>query len=351
MIGKVFEMVLLVTSVAVINCSARPLQVVTTLPDYADIARQIGGDRVKVKAIVRGEQDAHYIRPKPSFVALVRKADVLIDTGLDLEMWLPTVIDKSGNRKVRSGQAGYVSASRGVHLLNKPQTVSRINGGVHIYGNPHITCSPLNMRIVARNIAAGLIRNDPAGKAYYTERSDAYIRKLDEHLFGKELVEMLGGNTLAGLAEQGKLMAFLQEKKFKGKQLLTYLGGWMKQMEPLRGKPIVTYHDAWVYFMRLFGVEAAGTVEPKPGIPPSPRHVLELSSMMRERNIRILLAANYFDEQKIKSVASRVQAKAVIVPIYVGGADGVDSYIDLVDSWVNGLVGAEQELHPGSINR
>jgi ABC-type Zn uptake system ZnuABC Zn-binding protein ZnuA len=337
---KKFGLVFLFVAMGMTLDASAKLRVVTTLPDYAWFAEKIGGDRVDVKAIVRGEQDAHYIRPKPSFVAMVRKADVLIDTGLDLEMWLPTVVDKSGNTHVRSGQPGYVSASKGVRLLDKPKSISRIEGGVHIYGNPHITCSPLNMRIVARNIAAGLIRNDPAGKAYYNEHCDKVIREMDEHLFGKELVDMLGGDTLAALADKGKLMGFLQEKKYKGKPLSDYLGGWMKQMLPLRGKPIVTYHAAWLYFTNLFGLEEAGTVEPKPGIPPSPRHVLELTRMMRERNISILLAANYFDEQKIDMVASRVNARAVIVPVYVGGAAGTDSYFDLVSLWVDKLVQA-----------
>jgi len=319
------------------------LRVVTTLPDYAVVAKEIGGDRVEVQAIVQGEQDAHYIRPKPSFVAMVRRADVLIDTGLDLEMWLPTVIDKSGNTKVRSGQAGYVAVSKGVSLLEKPKVVSRLEGGVHLYGNPHITCSPVNMRTVARNIAAGLAKNDPGGTAYYHERTDRYIRRFDERLFGKGLVDMLGGDTLADLAGKGRLLSFLEKQEYEGKPLVERLGGWMQQMLPLRGKPIVTYHKNWVYLVTLFDLEEAGTVEPKPGIPPSPRHVLELTAMMRERDIELILAANYFDEQKIRTVASRVDAEPVIVPLYVGGSEGVETYSDLVDLWVRELLEAARK--------
>ena len=319
------------------------LRVVTTLPDYAVVAKEIGGDRVEVQAIVQGEQDAHYIRPKPSFVAMVRRADVLIDTGLDLEMWLPTVIDKSGNTKVRSGQAGYVAVSKGVSLLEKPKVVSRLEGGVHLYGNPHITCSPVNMRTVARNIAAGLAKNDPGGTAYYHERTDRYIRRFDERLFGKGLVDMLGGDTLADLAGKGRLLSFLEKQEYEGKPLVERLGGWMQQMLPLRGKPIVTYHKNWVYLVTLFDLEEAGTVEPKPGIPPSPRHVLELTAMMRERDIELILAANYFDERKIRTVASRVDAEPVIVPLYVGGSEGVETYSDLVDLWVRELLEAARK--------
>ncbi len=319
------------------------LQVVTTLPDYALIAGFIGGDRISVKAIVRGDQDAHFIRPKPSFATALRKADVLVETGLDLELWIQTVIDNSGNRKIRSGQKGYVAAASGINLMEKPEVISRAEGGVHIHGNPHITCSPLNIKAIARNITTGLINNDPAGEEIYLRNLEKFHRQIDEHLFGAELVEMLSGETLCDLAEQDRLIPFLKKQEYEGKPLNEYLGGWMKKMLPLRGTPIVTYHKNWVYFITLFGLEEAGTVEPKPGIPPSPKHVTNLINLMQERNIEIILAANYFDEQKIRTVASRTNAEAVIVPLYVGGAAGVDDYFKLVDYWVDGLINAAQK--------
>jgi len=324
-------------------CAAAPLRVVTTLPDYAVLAEAIGGDRVSVVAIVRGDQDAHFIRPKPSFVNLVREADILVDTGLDLETWITTVVDKSGNARVRSGQPGYVAAASGMKLLEKPKTMSRIEGGVHVYGNPHVTNSPLNMKTAARNIAAGLIKNDPAGKAEYERNLATLEREMDERLFGKDLVEILGGKTLSDLAENGRLVAFLEDHDYKGTPLIDRLGGWMKQMMPLRGKPIVTYHKNWVYFLRLFGIEEAGTVEPKPGIPPSAKHVTELVQLMKDRGIRIILSANYFDEKQVNGVATRVGAVAVIVPLYVGGEPGVDDYFELFDVWVKRLLQAGKQ--------
>ena len=316
------------------------LLVVTTLPDYAFFARVIGGDRVSVRSIVRGDQDAHFIRPKPSFAMALRKADVLVATGLDLELWLQTVIDNSGNRRIRSGQSGYVSASAGMRLLEKPKVMSRAEGGVHIYGNPHVTCSPINMKVAARNITTGLIKNDPEGKEIYLQNLKKLHRQIDERLFGAKLVELLGGDVLCSFAEQEKLIPFLEEHRFEGKPLIEYLGGWTKKMLPLRGKPIVTYHKNWAYFISLFGMEEAGTVEPKPGIPPSPKHVTGLIGMMQQRNIGIILAANYFDEQKIKTVAKRTGAEAVIVPLYVGGIKNVDDYFKLVDFWIDGLLKA-----------
>ena len=321
----------------------KSLNVVTTLPDYAFFAKEIGGDRVSVKAIVGGDQDAHFIRPKPSFATALRNADVLVATGLDLELWVQTVIDNSGNGKIRSGQVGYVSAATGMNLLEKPKTMSRAEGGVHIYGNPHVTCSPIQMKVAARNIATGLIKNDPEGKEIYLQKLKELHNKIDECLFGKKLVEILGGDTLCSLAEQDRLIPFLQEQKFEDKPLTEYLDGWMGKMLPLRGTPIVTYHKNWIYFVKLFGLEEAGTVEPKPGIPPSAKHVSDLINLMKERNIRIILAANYFDEQQVRTVASRTGAEAVIVPIYVGGANGTEDYFKLVDFWVDSLLKAAEK--------
>ena len=339
-----------IISSAALSAYSRPskeqkakLQVVTTLPDYAFIAGFIGGDRVSVKAIVRGDQDAHFVRPKPSFATALRNADVLVSTGLDLELWIQTVIDNSGNSRIRSGQKGYVATAAGINLLEKPEVISRAEGGVHIYGNPHITPSPLNIKAIAGNITTGLINNDPAGEEIYLRNLEKFNWQIDEHLFGAELMEMLGGDTLYELAEQDRLIPFLQEQKYDGKPLIEFLGGWMKKMLPLRGTPIVTYHKNWVYFVKLFGLEETGTVEPKPGIPPSPKHVTDLINLMQERNIGIILAANYFDEQKIKTVASRTNAEAVIVPLYVGGAAGVDDYFKLVNYWADGLLNAARK--------
>ncbi len=329
------------------------LKVVTTLPDYHFLAEAVGGDRISAQAIVQGDQDAHFIRPKPSFVEMVRSADVLVSTGLDLELWLPTIVNKSGNTRIRSGRPGYVSASQGVTLREKPQVLSRAEGGVHLYGNPHITTSPINAKVAARNIVIGLVKNDPAGKDVYQANLGKLLDEIDARLFGRELVELLGGDTLCQMAEKGTLIPFLKKRQLRGRPLIDQLGGWMKKMLPLRGKQIVTYHTNWVYFERLFGLEKVGTVEPKAGIPPAPRHVTELVEQMRARKIRIILAANYFDEQRIRTVADRTGAEAVIVPLYVGGEQGVEDYFQLVDCWVNGLLDAAERkglLESGSVH-
>ena len=151
--------------------AAATVRVVTTLPDYADLVRAIGKDHVQVTAIVRGDQDAHFIRPKPSFALALRQADLLVSTGLDLELWLQTVVDNTGNSRIRSGQEGYVAVATGMDLLEKPQSFSRSEGGVHVYGNPHITTSPINMKVAARNITQGLIKVDPERRIVYEQNA------------------------------------------------------------------------------------------------------------------------------------------------------------------------------------
>jgi zinc/manganese transport system substrate-binding protein len=319
------------------------LQVVTTLSDYAVLTRTIGGERVVVDSIVHSVQDPHHIRPKPSFVNMVIKADVLIATGLDLELWLPTVVNSSGNKHVRSGEIGYVAVSQGINLVEKPKVVSQIEGDVHVFGNPHITTSPINTKQVAWNIATGLIKNDPQGRTYYEANLKELQDELDKRLFGEELVKMLGGDTLCRMAEKGNLIEFLQQNKFQDKPLIDKLGGWMGKMLPLRGTRVVVYHKNWSYFLKLFGLEEAATIESKPGIPPSAKSVTSLVQMMHDDNIRIILAANYFDEHKVKTIADRTGAEAVIVPLFVGGVPGTETYVKLVDYWVNGLLKAAQK--------
>ncbi|HHE56030.1 MAG TPA: zinc ABC transporter substrate-binding protein [Caldithrix abyssi] len=313
------------------------LNVVTTLSTYADIAKKIGGEFVDVKYIVEGNQDAHFVRPKPSFAVLLNKADVFVSTGLDLELWAPTLVDMSKNPKIRSGQIGYVAASYGIDLLEKPAVISRSEGGVHIYGNPHIITGPLNFKKIAENIAVGLQKNDPAHAEYFKQNLIEFKRQIDEHMFGKQLVRLMGGDLLTKLTLNGKLIDFLQNKSFKGQKLIYYLGGWMKEAQIFRGKKIVAYHKNWAYFRQTFGLDIIGYVEPKPGIPPSPKHVEELVQQMRKNKVKVVLAANYFSEQKVKEICDKVGAIPVIVPMGVGGVSGTDDVFKLVDYWVSHL--------------
>ena len=332
-----------VYGISTLSADAKTLRVVTTLPDYAEFVKIIGGDRVTVEHVVHAVQNPHSVRPKPSFVHMVKNADIIVSTGLDLELWLPTVINKSGNRRVRSGEIGFISVSEGMPLVEKPELISQSEGDVHVYGNPHFTCSPLCMRRVAGNIAIGLIKNDPDSKEFFLQNLKNLQDKIDKRLFGEKLVKLIGGKTLSRLAEQDKLIDFLQKNKLKGETLINLLGGWMGKMMPLRGRKIVIFHKNWSYFTKLFGIEVPGTIEPKPGIPPSAKHVANLISMMRDKKIQIIFAANYFDQQKVKAIAERVNAEAIIVPLFVGGMPQADTYFKMIDIWTDRLIQAAQK--------
>jgi zinc/manganese transport system substrate-binding protein len=315
------------------------VNVVTTLSPYASIAEAVGGDRVAVQSISRPDEDAHFVKPKPSFALMLRDADLFVTTGLDLEAWAPVLVDKSGNREIRVDGNGYVSASEGVPLLEVPDKIDRSAGDVHIYGNPHLFTSPLNAKIVAANIAKGLKRVDPAGAADYDAGLARFQKRIDESLYGPALLAVLGSDVLDPLARRGELISFLKAQELDGKPLVDRLGGWLGKALPIRGREIVTYHKNWIYFTELFGLVVADYVEPKPGIPPSARHVHDLIELVSSRKIGVLLAANYFSKQEIEQIAERTGSHAVIVPLGPG-AGGPPDYVSLVDSWVDQLVSA-----------
>ena len=171
--------------------------------------------------------------------------------------------------------------------------------------------------------------------------TDANLKKfqdqIDNKTFGEELVKLMGGTLLTKLANNGQLIDFLEEKEYKGKKMIDYLGGWMKAALPFRDKKIVAYHKNWVYFQTLFGLDIIGYVEPKPGIPPSPKHVEELVQEMRKNKVKVVFAANYFDENKVRTICNKVGAEPVIVPMFVNGAPGTENVFKLIDLWINKL--------------
>ncbi len=333
---------LLVVAIGVVLAAAplgAKVQVVTTLSAYASIANAVGGDRVEAVSISRGDEDAHFVKPKPSYALMLKRADLFVTTGLDLELWAPAVVDKSGNKSIRDGQPGFVSASQGVSMLDVPESVSREGGDVHIFGNPHIHTSPLNAKIIAANIVAGLKRVDPGGAAIYDVNLAEFNRRLSEKLYGKDLVELLGAEALDPLARQGKLIEFLSAQEYEGESLIERLGGWMGKALVFRGRQLVAYHKNWTYFTHLFGLEVAGYVERKPGIPPSARHVLYLLNLIEDSEIRVLWASSYFSQEKVQSIAERAGCQAIIVslgPMTVTA----DSYFELIENWIDDLAEA-----------
>jgi ABC-type Zn uptake system ZnuABC Zn-binding protein ZnuA len=322
---------------------AAKVKVVTSLTTYAAIAREIVGDRGEVTAIAQGDENPHYVQPKPSFVPLLADADVFVTTGLDLELWVPALLDKAGNPKVTEGGPGYVAAYSGIQLLDVPTTYSRSAGDIHVFGNPHIWAAPLNGVQIARNILTGLKRVSPENADFFTAREKAFEDHVYRALYGDELVTLLTGQTLADLDLQGKLFDFLRQRRYQGAPLIDRLGGWLKQGMVFRGKEMACYHKEWDYFSREFDIPCIDYIEPKPGIPPTPKHVRELIELMQQRHVRVLLSPGYFDHNQIREVADRTGARAVIVPSNVGGAPGVNTFFDLISTIVGSLAQAFSE--------
>ena len=323
---------------------APPLRVVTSLTTYGAIAREIVGDRGTVTSIAQGDEDPHFVQPKPSFVRVLRDADLFVTTGLDLELWVPALLDRAGNRKIIEGGPGYVPAYRGMDLLEVPTSLSRAGGDIHVDGNPHIHTDPLNGIIIARNILAGLQRISPENAAFFTQREHDFESRVLDATMGRALVTVLTPSTAFELLRTDKLQDFLGRQKYQGKPLLDQLGGWLKQGEAFRGKEMACYHKEWAYFSRRFQISCVTFIEAKPGIPPTPRHVQEVIELMRQRKVPVLFASNYFDRKQIERVAERTGARAVIVPENTGGAPGVDTYFDLVNAWVSSLAAGFRDV-------
>jgi len=195
-------------------------------------------------------------------------------------------------------------------------------------------------------VLAGLAKADPQHRDEYTKREQAVEDRLYRRLFGDELVDLLGGETLARLSRSGKLESFLASKEYprgSGRTLDDRLGGWLAEAAPLRGRKIIGYHKNWIYFATRFGLDVVGYVEPKPGIPPTPRHVETIIDLIRNQGIRVILCANYFDPSKPQVIADRTGARVAIVPLSVGGEPGVDDYETLIDTWIERLLEAFRE--------
>lgn len=316
---------------------AAPVRIVTSLTTYAAIAREVAGDRATVTAIAQGDEDPHFVQPKPSFVAILRDADLFVTTGLDLELWVPALLDRANNRKVAEGGPGYVSAYTGITLLEVPTSLNRAEGDIHADGNPHIHTDPLNAILIARNILTGLSRVAPGDAAYFGERERSFEQRVLEATMGAELVRILTPATAFTLLKTDKLLDFLGTTKYQGAPLLTRLGGWLKAGEGFRGREMACYHREWAYFSHRFQVSCADYIEAKPGIPPTPRHVEDVIALIRERHIPVLFASNYFNRNQIQQVAAKTGATAVVVPENTDGAPGVTTYFDLMNAWVDGL--------------
>jgi len=274
---------------------------ITTTRDLAAIAREVGGDHITVESIARGYQDPHFVEAKPSFILKLQKANILILVGRDLEIgWLPPLIQQSRNSKVQVGADGYVDASLKARILEIPQgQITRAEGDVHPLGNPHYWLDPENGKIIAREIFEAFVRFRPNDSTYFEQRLDDFLNRLSE-----------------------------AEKR------------WIAMMTPYKGTKMVTYHRSFPNFADRFGLDIVGYVEPKPGIPPTPQHTLDLINQMKKMNVKLVLVEPYFDLKTPNAIGRDTGAEVLVMPPSVGGVKEVTDYFKLFDYDLNLLITA-----------
>jgi zinc/manganese transport system substrate-binding protein len=274
------------------EAAAKKLTVVTATTDMAALAEEVGGDRINVESIAKGYQDPHFVEAKPSFLLKLRQADLLVVVGLQLEIgWLPPLITQCGNPRIQVGAAGYLDASQFAEILEIPTgVVTRAMGDVHPLGNPHYWLDPDNGRRVARGIAGRLTELDPADRAYFEQRFQDFDKRLTA-------------------AEQK----------------------WDAAMAPFRGRKLVTYHNSFTNFAKHFHLDVIGYVEPRPGIPPTPTHTIELIGLMKRENCKLVLVEPYFDLKTPNSIGAATGAEVMVYLPSAGGEKQVTNYFELFD--------------------
>lgn len=315
----------------------KKINVVCTLPTLKALTEEVGGNRVEVIALAKGDQDPHFVTPTPVLMKKTREAALFIENGFSLELWADEVVNGSGNSRIFRGTPGRVVAGTGASALEIPSVLSRELGDIHPQGNPHVWLDPLLAKVEAGNIAEALKRADPAGASYYDTRKADFDRRIDTAMFGEELLKLVGIQKLTRLAWSGELSTFLATNKFGGEPLSAKAGGWLKQTESLRDVKAYEFHKVWVYFARTFGLKLAGTIEERPGIPPGPQHVRQVTEAIKSQKIPLILVDNFYDPALPNNIARETGAKVVILPNQVEGEPGIKTYFDLIDRLVKDI--------------
>lgn len=327
--------VIVVMILSLCSWAEAKINVVTTFSDFASIVEAIGGDLVEVDHLSHGDQDPHFVPPKPSLAIKLKKADMLVSTGMDLEIWLTTLQDKARNKNIMDGAIGFVTVSPGVEILEKPKhAISRSEGDVHIHGNPHFHTSPLNWIEISENILIGLKKVDPTNSGIYEANQHTFADQVHRAMFGETLVDLIGGEQLVDLQRAGTLFEFL-ENEYEGDLLKNRLGGWLKEAMPFRGLDMVAYHKNWAYFAKEFGLNIVGFIESKPGIPPTPKHVEQTIQLIKEGGISVMLVASYFERRKPATIAQKTDIQALFLPLSVGAVENTENNFKLMDYWVD----------------
>ena len=277
------------------------LNVVATTPDLASIAKEIGGDHIDLTILAKPTEDPHFVDAKPSLILKLNRADVVIEGGAELEIgWLPRLLDESRNVKLAADAPGHIACAQGVPLKEIPTSLDRSKGDIHAAGNPHYVVDPANAKIVARNIAEAFCALDEKSAAAYRANLQKFTEALDT-----KLVE------------------------------------WQKKLEPFKGQQVVAYHNSWLYFGDRFGLNIDIFLEPKPGVPPTPRHLAEVILKMKQDKVHVILVDPYLDRRTAETVAAKTEATVVDVAQFPGGVKGTEGgYIALMDYLVNSVAKA-----------
>jgi len=311
------------------------LKVVTTLNYLSAIAKEVGGEYVDVVALANPKQDPHYVTPTPRMNETTRGANLFIENGLTLDVWAKNVLDASGNPGIQPGNPGHLVATINVPVKELPTEISRSWGDIHPQGNPHIWLDPLNVKIVADNIAGRLSKLDPVHAKDYARGSEQFRSRIDKAMFGEALLKAIGSK--AGEILTRKMNNDQLEDWLKSKNLLSKLGGWVAAIQPIKGSKIVTYHKTYVYFADRFGFKIVGELEEKPGIPPPPQRRDEIVEEMRRQNVKVILNDNFYSREASEYVASKTNAKVIITYIDVNGTEEIDSYEKLIQYLIENL--------------
>lgn len=306
-------------------------KVVSTLPSLAAIAMAVGGDRFEYISLAKPDQDPHFVSPTPALMKKTREAVLMLEIGMMLDGWADEVANGSGNPLIVRGGKGRVTVSIGVPKEEVPSAVTRAEGDIHPQGNSHIWLDPIRAKMIAEKIAQAMASVAPTYEGEFKEQLKRFQNRIDETLFGKELVRLVGPAKLSRLSLDGQLHKFLSERDFGGEKLISKLGGWLKKAEPLRGIKVAEYHKVWVYFSKTFGMELRGTIEEKPGIPPGPRHQREIVRKISQEGVKLILVDNFYDVSLPNAIGKATGAKVVVLPNQVGGEAGINDYFQFID--------------------
>lgn len=310
---------------------AEKIRVAATTETLKSLVEAVGGERVEAFALSRGVENPHSVLATPTLMIQVNRAQLFVETGMELELWVENLLDGARNAQLRRGAPGHVYAYRGVDALEVPTSLTRADGDIHPMGNPHIWLDPLNSKTMAANIAAGLIRVDPAGEADYTRNLTAFQQKIDAAYYGQELVDLLGAEYLDRLQRSGGLIEFLEKESWEGKKLIDRLGGWRAQFLTLRGRSLIGFHKSWAYFAQAFDMKIAEHLEPKPGISPTPGHLRRLQEIIRTEKVACIVCEPYYDSQLAARVAEEAGIRSCVLPSAVGGDAEARDYFKLFD--------------------